>query len=109
MPVVVRSLDSSATSASGTGPCTRVPPWGAQRARAPPPVAAGVVRSRGASLAVFHSPHTGQRPNQRGCSFPHAAQKNDVFEARPAFAGLLLIFMEALVRGAGARGRTRTR
>jgi len=28
----------------------------------------------GASLAVFHSPHAGQCPNQRGCSLPHAVQ-----------------------------------
>ena len=32
------------------------------------------IAALGASLAVFHSPHAGQCPNQRGCSLPHAVQ-----------------------------------
>jgi hypothetical protein len=33
----------------------------------------------GASLAVFHAPHDGQRPNQRDSSLPHAEQKKWAF------------------------------
>jgi hypothetical protein len=39
------------------------------------------VPEAGASAALFHAPHEGQRPNQRASSLPHALQKKCVFAA----------------------------
>jgi hypothetical protein len=78
MPVGARGTSAISTSASARGAAPETP-WGAQRARlagagaraADPPPASDA----GASVAVFHAPHDGQRPNQRDCSLPHDEQK----------------------------------
>jgi hypothetical protein len=111
MPVLIRSVDSSDTCASGTGPSRGVVPAGTQRRRAWAPGArvALAALADGDSLAVFHSPHAGQCPNHRGCSLPQAVQKNEVRAALGDFADFPLIFMSGLERGRsgpgdGARG-----
>src|SRR5262245_11067632 len=93
MPVLARSVEESDTSASGTAPSRRTAPTGTQRPRPAGFGAAPLVLVAGASLAVFHSPHAGQCPNQRGCSLPQAVQKNEDFGVFAGFVGLPLDFI----------------
>src|SRR5262245_59752470 len=75
-PVLARFAAATSTSASGRGPRDAPAlPSGAQRARDDFAAAPALGFAAGASAAVFHAPHEGQRPNQRGSSLPHAEQK----------------------------------
>ena len=73
------------TSASGRG-WAGAPPPGPQRAVAArlPRLALGA--AAGASVAEFHAPQVEQRPNHRGSSRPHEAQKNVALVALVVFA-----------------------
>src|SRR5206468_506304 len=84
MPSGTRATALTSTLASGRGAATPLP-GSIQRERG---VAALVAAApalppaeAGASAAVFHAPHAGQRPNQRDCSLPHAPQKKWVLFA----------------------------
>src|SRR5262249_3173971 len=79
-PVLARCAAATSTSASGRGPRAAPGlPAGAQRARGDLAAAPALGAAVGASIAVFHAPQEGQRPNQRGSSLPHAEQKKWVF------------------------------
>jgi len=83
MPLERRGDAATSISASGRGPAPAA--FGAQRARvaraAVPARPAGAAFALGASAALFHAPHAGQRPNQRGVSWPQAEQKKLVLGA----------------------------
>jgi hypothetical protein len=110
MPVGERSALEISTSDSGRGAAAKEDA-GAQRlapGRLIPtaPALAGEAPA-GASAAVFHSPQESQCPNQRGCSFPHAVQKKDVFAdfgfvaIQPPYAGAMLRMTEGALDGSG--------